>query len=429
MQLNLILRRLIIVLGGLGLLILVGWFIWSRWPTTPTEPAPPLATDFFPGGEERLPPTKTGPDLLVDATSTPLAPNQVEPTGDRLYPVSAAPASNLVSAGAATGSPLIFADRATGNLYLTGGQEPSRRLSNTTVPGVREIYSAAGDSASSTFIIFRTLSEGPRTQTWLASTTLATSSALFSETSAPVSLDPRTVYPGLTKLAVAPDGRQLIYLTQDAAGAHTWLTTPKGGGTKEIFKSAAAEWQLSWPAKNLIALQTASSAALPGWLYFLDPTKKDFPVTEILGGFAGLTTLVSPDGKIVAFGATSGTGPVFGLYEVATKTFRRLPFTSLAEKCVFNKSGGVLYCAAPRNLEAAGLPDAWYRGETAWEDSLWKINPLTASAELIFSPNRNDADGVKIDAQNLILTPDEQTLYFLNRHDSRLWAFSVGGSF
>jgi hypothetical protein len=131
MQLNLILRRLIIVLGGLGLLILVGWFIWSRWPTTPTEPAPPLATDFFPGGEERLPPTKTSPDLLVDATSTPLAPNQVERTGDRLYPVSAAPASNLVSAGAATGSPLIFADRATGNLYLTDPNTDSHSTTTT----------------------------------------------------------------------------------------------------------------------------------------------------------------------------------------------------------------------------------------------------------------------------------------------------------
>ena len=178
-------------------------------------------------------------------------------------------------------------------------------------------------------------------------------------------------------------------------------------------------WNSLWPNSKIITLTTKPSSGVLGYMYTLDPTTKK--LTKTLGVVNGLTTLMSPNGKLVLY---SDSGLSLYVYDVAKGTSSTAGVRTLAEKCVWNKNSDAVYCAMPKIVESAAYPDARYQGEISFSDEIWKIDVKTGNTTMILDPVAV-LGGVRTDAIKLALDEKENYLFFVNKKDSYLWQFKL----
>ncbi len=146
----------------------------------------------------------------------------------------------------------------------------------------------------------------------------------------------------------------------------------------QLFESPFSEWLSGWPTTSLITMTTKPSGSVPGYMYTIDPAKKN--LIQVFGGINGLTTLTSPSGKLVLYGNSALT---LSIYHTDTKTSDVLGIKTLPEKCVWNKTGDTIYCAVPKSINSGLYPDAWYQGEVSFNDQIWKIDVKTGHCSII----------------------------------------------
>ena len=169
----------------------------------------------------------------------------------------------------------------------------------------------------------------------------------------------------------------------------------------------------------MITLNTKPSYGVQGFMYSLDPVTKK--MNKILSGIYGLTTLTSPNGKLILYGNNNLS---LNLYNLDTQDSIALGIKTLPEKCVWNSGSTAIYCAVPKSIDSANYPDSWYQGETSFSDQIWKVNVDSGSASIIADPVQfskgEDVDGIK-----LSLDESEKYLFFVNKKDSYLWELSL----
>ena len=224
----------------------------------------------------------------------------------------------------------------------------------------------------------------------------------------------------ISDLNVSPDTLSLFYLfIQGDNDSSVGITADSLGGKKvQIFSSPFTEWLSQWPNSRMITLTTKPSAGVPGYMYAVDPNKKDF--NKILGNINGLTTLASPSGKLILY---SNDNLSLSIYNTDTKNSSPLGLKTLAEKCVWGKLSDTIYCAVPKNIEGSNYPDTWYQGEVSFADNIWKINTADGTTSLISDPASTvgeDIDGIK-----LALDENQNYLFFINKKDSYLWELNL----
>src|SRR5665811_1463790 len=106
-----------------------------------------------------------------------------------------------------------------------------------------------------------------------------------------------------------------------------------------VFDSRFTEWLSFWPNPKMITLNTKPSGAAAGYMYTVDPNKKD--LNRILDNINGLVTLTSPNGKLVLY---SNSGPALSLYNMDSRESSSLGLSTVAEKCTWNKISDTIYC-------------------------------------------------------------------------------------
>ncbi len=169
----------------------------------------------------------------------------------------------------------------------------------------------------------------------------------------------------------------------------------------------------------MITLTTKPASIVPGYMYVINPAKKDF--NRVLSNINGLTTLTSPNGKLVLYGDNNMS---LSIYNITTKNSSTLGVRTLPEKCVWGKASDTIYCAVPKFTPSGAYPDDWYKGEISFSDDIWKINTTNGNTDLISDPisvvGGEDVDGIK-----LALDKDENYLFFINKKDSFLWELQL----
>jgi hypothetical protein len=144
-------------------------------------------------------------------------------------------------------------------------------------------------------------------------------------------------------------------------------------------------------------------------------------LNEVLGSINGLTTLTSPDGKLILYGDDSLS---LSVYHTDTKVSNLLGIKTLPEKCVWGHKSDTLYCAAPKIISPSQYPDSWYKGEVSFNDQFWKIDLTTGNTTMLVDPmtvtGNQEIDGIK-----LALDAGENYLFFVNKKDSFLWELSI----
>ena len=216
-------------------------------------------------------------------------------------------------------------------------------------------------------------------------------------------------------MSLSPDASSIFYLFNigdNIVGTTLNLTTNKKA---QIFDSPFTEWLSLWPNSKMITFTTKPSSGVPGYMYAMDPNNKN--LNQILGNINGLTTLTSPNGKLVLYGNDNLS---LSVYHTDTKVSDLLGVKTLPEKCVWDKVSDVAYCAVPKSINIGQYPDTWYQGEVSFSDQFWKIDIKTGNATMILDPVTING-GEEIDGIKLAMDEGENYLFFVNKKDSFLW--------
>jgi len=216
-------------------------------------------------------------------------------------------------------------------------------------------------------------------------------------------------------ISLSPDSSKMFYLFETG---NTMIGTTLdflNNKKSQIFDSPFTEWLSQWPANNTITLTTKPSGSVGGYMYSFDLTKKS--LVKTLGNVSGLTTLQSPNGKLVLFGDTSLS---LSLYHTDTRNSNLLGIRTLPEKCVWGSTNEAIYCAVPKLTTPLVYPDAWYQGEVSFNDQIWKIDVKTGNTTAILDP-ATAAGGQEIDGTKLAIDSDENYLFFIDKKTSLLW--------
>jgi len=396
--------------------------IGTSKPTPPAVTPPVNVSGYQPGPGEETQKTK-----LVKVSSMPVAGFTIF-TKERLKDVLiAAPITITADGGTppkAVAKPtpplteftlaLRYVDRATGNIYQTFADKiEERKFSTTVIPKIYEAY--FGNKGGS--VIMRYLkTDGKTIETFVGN---LPKEYLGADTTATNEVKGSFLPEDIKDVSLSPDAGSIFYLFN--VGDNMVGTTLNLLNNKkvQIFVSPFTEWLSLWPNNKMITFTTKPSSGLPGYMYAMDPNNKN--LNKIFGNINGLTTLTSPNGKLVLYGNDNLS---LNIYHPDTKVADLLGVKTLPEKCVWGKISDVIYCAVPKSINVGQYPDAWYQGEVSFSDQLWKIDIKNGNATMILDPITLNG-GEEIDGIKLAMDEGENYLFFVNKKDSFLWELEL----
>ncbi|MEI7765137.1 MAG: hypothetical protein WCI93_00960 [bacterium] len=306
-----------------------------------------------------------------------------------------------------------YVERATGNVFQTFADKIyEQKFTNTVIPAVYDAY--FGDNGNS--VTMRYLKDENIIESF---TGTMPKEILGADTSIGNELTGSFLPENITNINISPDKASIFYLFNTQNGSVGVTSSSAGDKKNQTFTSSFSEWLSEWPNQRMITLTTKPSFGVAGFMYAIDPVTKK--MNKILDGVNGLTTLTSPSGKLVLYNDNS---LALRIYDISTGDSTSAGIKTMSEKCTWNKTSTIIYCAVPNYVSGNNYPDIWYQGETSFSDDLWKINVETGSASNIADPlsftRGEDIDGIK-----LSLDDNENYLFFVNKKDSYLWELKI----
>ena len=300
-----------------------------------------------------------------------------------------------------------YIEKATGHLYEIGPNgEDKIRISNTTIPRIFEVVWSKNASSS----VIRILNEaGDNLRNFAVAFTGSSTQGIF-------------LASGITSIAASPAENKMFYLLENNGETSGIQADFENKNRKELINVPFGEFTADWPEKNIITFLSKPSNLAEGFLFKLD--LKTLALTKVIGNIKGLTAKMSPDGKKIIYSQSSANQNLeTNILILADSQKIPLGLTTLAEKCVFaNTSPDLIYCASPRFIPNAALPDAWHQGIISFSDSFWQIDAESGALKIL------NAGAEEIDAVNLFLDPEDKFLFFTNKKDNALWRLRLAAS-
>jgi hypothetical protein len=317
---------------------------------------------------------------------------------------------------------LRYVNKATGNIYQTFADRiDERKFSSTVVPKVYEAF--FGNEGES--VVMRYLKGDNKTiETFIG---ILQKEYLGADSIGTNEVTGSFLPENISDISVSPDASKIFYLFNigdNTAGVTYSLETK----TKtQVFDSPFTEWLSFWPNNKMITITTKPSFGVPGYMYAINPDNKNF--NKILGGINGLTTLASPNGKMILYADNNLS---LNIFNTETRNSNLLGVKTLPEKCVWGTASDIVYCAVPKFIDRAQYPDSWYQGEISFSDEIWKIDVISGNTTMILDPTSVEngpaspsQGGEEIDGIKFNLDEGQNYLLFVNKKDSYLWELSL----
>jgi hypothetical protein len=309
---------------------------------------------------------------------------------------------------------LRYVERSSGIIYQTFADRlDERKFSSTIIPRVYEAY--FGNKGES--VVMRYLKEDDKTiQTFVG---VIPKEYLGADSSGANEIKGSFLPENITDLSISPDNSRIFYIFNNV-NTVVGVTLTLSTNTKvQVFDSRFSGWLSSWPNNKIITMTTKPSYNVKGFAYTIDIDRKDF--NRVLGDINGLTTLTSPDGKMILY---SDNNLSLSIFNVNTNSGNVVGIKTLPEKCVWGQGSDVIYCAVPKSIDRGAYPDSWYTGEVSFSDEIWAIDSESGNTTLILNPSETQ-DGEDIDAIKPSLDKDQNYLFFINKKDSYLWKLDL----
>jgi len=307
---------------------------------------------------------------------------------------------------------LRYVDKSTGNVYQTFADKIyEQKITTNIVPQVHEAY--FGNNGQS--VVMRYLNQSNTIESFVGLLPKEILGAdMFEGNQMNASFLPENV----TDLSFSSDTTKLFYMFNSKNNSFGITSDYLGTRRTQVFTSPFTEWLSAWPNNNLINLTTKPSSSVPGYMYGINPSKKDF--NKILGNIKGLTTLTSPSGKLVLY---ADNGLNLRIYNIDSRESVDVGAKTMPEKCTWNSTSTNIYCAVPKFTDGDNYPDTWYQGETSFEDEIWRIDPQTGNGSTlvdISATSKEDTDAIK-----LSVDVNENYLFFINKNTNYLWELNL----
>ena len=219
----------------------------------------------------------------------------------------------------------------------------------------------------------------------------------------------------ISDIAVSSDGKKVNYIVPIDGGVDGVSLNIDGTNKSKYFSSSFDEWLLDLK-QGLLTVTTKPSSGIPGFSYFVQPGGA---MQKIIGGVVGLTTNISPDGKMLLY-ASAQKAKIDLFVRRSNNDSTKLEISTLPEKCVWGKNSQVIYCSVPNYIPTGIFPDDWYQGVAHFHDSLWRVNANTGVSVKI-----SDFEDSDIDAVNLVLDSKENFIFFKNKNDGTPWSLDL----
>lgn len=307
-----------------------------------------------------------------------------------------------------------YVQKTNGNIYQTFADNiDERKITTNIIPQVHEAF--FGNKGES--VIMRYLKEDNKTiETFVGSLPKEFLTGDILENN---EVKGTFLPENITDLSLSADTQKIFYLFNASNSSVGVVSSYLGDKKTQVFNSPFTEWLTFWPNVDIVTLTTKPSSNVLGYMYTLNPNKKDF--IKVLSGINGLTTLTSPSGKLILY---SDNNLSLSLYNTETKEVTSTGVKTMPEKCVWNKSNLIIYCAVPKFVDRGNYPDSWYQGEVSFNDAIWKIDANTGNGSQLVDPS-SLPEGENTDGIKLALDDNENYLFFVNKINSLLWEYNL----
>jgi len=202
------------------------------------------------------------------------------------------------------------------------------------------------------------------------------------------------------------------------------IANPDGSQWTNVLQTRMKNLIVEWPASQLISIRTKPSGLAQSVIYTINLIDGDFK--KILNETYGFTVLWSPLGNKFLFSETDAQGKNLKLKmaDLDKQTTKELDIVTLPEKCVWSKDNRTIFCAAPKSIPAhITLPDDYYKGIISFSDDFWQFNLDTQEKTQILKEENEEA--LAYDAKELLLSPLEDYLLFVNKKDGLLYSLGL----
>jgi hypothetical protein len=140
----------------------------------------------------------------------------------------------------------------------------------------------------------------------------------------------------------------------------------------------------------------------------------------------GADYLWSPNGEkaLVSSSETKGSSKVtLAVINSNGGEYQNLNIPTLVSKCAWSTDNKTIYYALPSSIpDGSIMPNDYMDRKIKTQDTFWKVDIATGKQERLMSLNEIK-DGY--DANNLFIPPSENTLFFVNRTDGKLYAIDL----
>jgi hypothetical protein len=209
---------------------------------------------------------------------------------------------------------------------------------------------------------------------------------------------------------------------------YKYFDSASGKRTLNIANPDGSDWKVLTEVsdRKMDIAQIPQTSIVSFWNSPDANTKTNLRTVSILGGEVktiysdkyGADFLWAPNGQKVLISGLDNKGSgklTVGTANVDGSQYANLNIPTLAEKCVWSKSSRYIYCALPNDIsEGVLMPNDYIEGKINTVDTFWRVEISTGKKDRVLG-----LDEIKknCDATNLVLSPDEKKLFFVNRSD------------
>ncbi len=233
-------------------------------------------------------------------------------------------------------------------------------------------------------------------------------------------------------VAWAPNNYQIAYFAGNANSISLQtldLGNPKAK-PKVLFSLPNQDFMLLWPTTSTILISDRASALFAGSIFAFN--LKTATLATVVQSRVGLEAKWNASGTtgIVLAGTNLGRGGQLGIIDGAGNFLHLLTFLTLPSKCVFVSRPAAasstvtvpqLICGIPRDtskLKASAIPDVYNEKIFMTSDGLYGVSLADGNVTTLFNDPAQNLDVSMLKFAN-------NTLFFINRYDQKLYAFSI----
>lgn len=222
-------------------------------------------------------------------------------------------------------------------------------------------------------------------------------------------------------------GEKIFYQYTDAkTGAKTLnIASPDGGIWEEIAKIGSRDsFIAAVPQSTTVAFWSRPNALEQTALESVRWNGEDRHV--ILSGQFGADYLWSPSGdKVLVSTSNEKGGNMLSLSIMNGQggEYRTLSVPTLVSKIVWSKDDRTIYYALPGSLpESSILPNDYFEKPLYTADTFWRMDVITGKKDRLVELKEVTQN---FDSADLLLSPDEDALFFTDRQTRRLYRIDL----